>query len=74
MGKPESVFVTQEENIVPEIVKPVSRTDKPESVFVTQEENIVPEIVKPVDITNKPVSVFNQNEISQNQTSLADIT
>ena len=73
MGKPKSVFVTQEENIVPEIVKPVSRTDKPESVFVTQEENIVPEIVKPVSRTNKPVSIFNQNDFSQNQTSLADI-
>jgi len=73
VGKPKSVFVTQEENIVPEIVKPVSRTDKPESVFVTQEENIVPEIVKPVSRTNKPVSIFNQNDFSQNQTSLADI-
>ena len=73
MGKPKSVFVTQEKNIVPEIVKPVSRTDKPESVFVTQEENIVPEIVKPVSRTNKPVSIFNQNDFSQNQTSLADI-
>ena len=74
MGKPKSVFVTQEENIVPEIVKPVSRTDKPESVFVTQEKNIVPEIVKPVSRTNKPVSIFNQNDFSQNQTSIADIT
>ena len=72
--KAKSVFVTQEKNIVPEIVKPVSRTDKPESVFVTQEKNIVPEIVKPVSRTNKPVSVFNQNEISQNQTSIADIS
>jgi len=74
VGKPKSVFVTQEENIVPEIVKPVSRTDKPESVFVTQEENIVPEIITPVSRTNKPVSIFNQNDFSQNQTSIADIT
>jgi hypothetical protein len=74
VGKPKSVFVTQEENIVPEIVKPVSRTNKPVSVFVTQEENIVPEIVKPVSTTNKPVSIFNQNDFSQNQTSIADIT
>jgi len=31
--KPESVFNTQEKNIVPEIVTPVSRTNKPESIF-----------------------------------------
>ena len=47
---------------------------KPKSVFVTQEENIVPEIVKPVSRRNKPVSIFNQNDFSQNQTSIADIT
>ena len=47
---------------------------KPKSVFNTQEKNIVPEIVKPVSRTNKPVSIFNQNDFSQNQTSIADIT
>ena len=35
MGKPKSVFNTQEKNIVPEIVIPVSRTNKP---FIQQKE------------------------------------
>lgn len=48
--------------------------DKPKSVFVTQEKNIVPEIVTPVSRTNKPISIFNENDFSQNQTSISDIT
>ena len=47
---------------------------KPKSVFVTQEKNMVPEIVTPVSRTNKPISIFNQNDFSQNQTSISDIT
>ena len=47
---------------------------KPKSVFVTQEKNVVPEIVKPVSRTEKPESVFNQNDLLQNETSIADIT
>ena len=47
---------------------------KPKSVFNTQEQNIVPEIVTPVERTDKPESVFNENEFSENQTSIADIT
>ena len=60
--------IFKDENII--------KTDmgKPKSVFNTQEENIVPEIVTPVERTDKPESVFNENEFSENQTSIADIT
>ena len=62
------------ENLFKDVNPIVKDMGKPKSVFNTQEKNIVPEIVKPVSRTDKPVSVFNQNEISQNQTSISDIS
>jgi hypothetical protein len=60
--------------IIQERLKVANRKNKAISVFTTKEKNIVPEIVKPVSRTNKPVSIFNQNDFSQNQTSIADLS
>ena len=62
------------ENLFKDVNLTVKDMGKPKSVFNTQEKNVVPETVTPVGRTDKPVSVSNQNEISQNQTSISDIS
>jgi hypothetical protein len=72
-----SVFFTPtktEKKVETSISKRREETEKVGNRYTQNVKNIVAENSKPVSRRNKPDRVFNQNEITQNQTSIADVS